>query len=65
MRLYLVVDRSLPDPIEVHLCREDAELMVADVLKDEPGWRSLLSVRPVEVPDAVWQLTDEDRQPSP
>jgi hypothetical protein len=49
MRLFALVDRSLPEPIELYVRREDAERTLAELLRDEPGWQSLLSIEQIEL----------------
>jgi hypothetical protein len=49
MRLYALVEAGDPEAIDVFLCEEDAQRALADCLKDEPEWRSLLRVEEVEL----------------
>ena len=44
MHVYALIDLSLSEPIEVYVRREDAERTLAELLRDEPGWRALLSI---------------------
>jgi hypothetical protein len=44
VHVYALIDLSLPVPIEVYVRREDAERTLAELLRDEPGWRTLLSI---------------------
>jgi hypothetical protein len=49
VRLFALVDRSLPEPVELYARREDAERTLAELLRDEPDWESLLSIEEVEL----------------
>ena len=49
MRLFVLVDRSLPEPVELYARRDDAEETLAELLGDEPGWESLLSIEEIEL----------------
>jgi hypothetical protein len=51
MRLFALVDSSLPEPIEVYVRRGDAERTLAELLRDEPGWESLLSIEEIDIDD--------------
>ena len=51
MRLYALIDASLPEPIDVYGSRKAAEQALAVLLADEPGWRSLLSIEPFDLPE--------------
>jgi hypothetical protein len=44
VHVYALIDLSLPEPIAVYVQREDAERTLAELLHDEPGWRTLLSI---------------------
>ena len=44
MHVYALIDLLLPEPIDVYVRREDAERTLAELLRDEPGWRTLLSI---------------------
>ena len=44
MHVYALIDLSLPEPIDVYVRHEDAERTLAELLRDEPGWRTLLSI---------------------
>lgn len=52
MKLYALVNVSLPEPIGVYARREDAEDMLRMLLTDEPTWHQLLSVEPFELGDS-------------
>jgi len=49
MRLYALVEAGDPEAIDVYLCEQDAERALEDWLTDEPQWRGLLRVEPVEL----------------
>jgi hypothetical protein len=51
VRLYALIDASLPEPVDVYGCRKAAEQALAVLLADEPSWRSLLSIEPFDLPD--------------
>jgi hypothetical protein len=44
VHVYALIDLSLPEPIDVYVRREDAERTLAELLRDEPSWRTLLSI---------------------
>ena len=44
MHVYALIDLSLPEAIDVYVRREDAERTLAELLRDEPDWRTLLSI---------------------
>jgi hypothetical protein len=44
-----VVDAWLDEAVELFVHREDAEQMLAEVLADEPHWRGLLWVEPIDL----------------
>jgi hypothetical protein len=48
VRLYALVEAGDPEAIDVFLCEEDAQHALEDCLRDEPDWRGLLRVAPVE-----------------
>jgi hypothetical protein len=50
MNFYGVVSARLNEAVELfQTCQEtEAEAMLADVLNDEPDWRDLLYVEPIE-----------------
>jgi len=52
--LFGVVYESLPEPLEVFMRREDAEVVVAELLADEPEWEALLRIEEIELPDPCW-----------
>ncbi len=49
MRLFVLVDCSLPEPVELYARREEAERTLEELLRDEPGWESLLSIEEIEL----------------
>lgn len=49
MRFFGSADALLGEAVEVFVRREDAERMLAEVLADEPQWRELLWVEPIEL----------------
>ena len=49
MRFFAVVDLSLLEALELYVRREDAERMLAEVLRDEPGWESLFRIEEIEL----------------
>jgi hypothetical protein len=51
VRVYALIDLSLPEPIDVYVRREDAERTLAELLRDEPGWCTLLSIAEIELVD--------------
>ena len=57
MRLFVLVDRSLPEPVELYARRVDAEEALVELLGDEPGWELLLSIVEIEIAEAEPQLT--------
>ena len=48
MRLYALVEAGDRDAIDVFLAEEDAQRVLEECLRDEPDWRGLLRVEPVE-----------------
>jgi hypothetical protein len=50
MNFYGVVSARLNEAVELFQTRQEteAEAMLADVLNDEPDWRDLLYVEPIE-----------------
>jgi len=44
-----VVDLSLHEAVELFVRREDAERMLAELLRDEPQWRGLFRIEPIEL----------------
>jgi hypothetical protein len=51
MRFFAVVDLSLAEAIELFAWREDAERMLAELLGDEPSWRTLFRVEEIVLGD--------------
>jgi hypothetical protein len=51
VRVYALMDLSLPEPIDVYVRREDAERTLAELLRDESGWCTLLSIAEIELVD--------------
>jgi hypothetical protein len=51
MRLYGLVGAGDPEAIDVYLCELDARRALEDCLRDEPEWRGLLRVEPIELSD--------------
>ena len=49
MRFFALVDLSLVEAIELYVRREDAERTLAELLRDEPEWRSLFRIEEVEL----------------
>lgn len=49
MRLYALVEAGDPEAIDVYLCEEDAQRALEDCLRDEPDWRDVLRVVPIEL----------------
>jgi hypothetical protein len=54
MRVFALVDLSLQEAIELFLRREDAERMLSEVLRDEPGWERLLRIEEIELAESCW-----------
>lgn len=48
MRLYALVEAGDPEAIDVYLCEQDAQRALEDCLRDEPEWRGLLRVEPID-----------------
>jgi hypothetical protein len=48
MRLYALVQAGDPEAIDVYVSEEEARRALDDCLSDEPEWRGLLRVEPVE-----------------
>jgi hypothetical protein len=46
--LYALYDRSVDELIEFFVSQERAEETLAEILADEPQWRELFEVLPVE-----------------
>jgi hypothetical protein len=46
--LYALVEAGDPEAIDVFLCEEDAQRAIEDCLRDEPEWRGMLTVPPME-----------------
>jgi len=49
VRLFALVDRSLLEPIDLYVRREDAERMLAELLHDKPAWESLIWIEEIEL----------------
>jgi hypothetical protein len=49
----LVTDLAPSEAVELYLREEDALHVMREVLHNEPGWRDLLHVLPVELIDAT------------
>lgn len=49
MRFFALVDLSLLEAIELRVRREDAERILADLLRDEPSWESLFQIEEIEL----------------
>lgn len=49
MRLYALVEAGDPEAIDVYLCEQDAQRALEECLRDEPEWRGLLRVEPIEL----------------
>jgi hypothetical protein len=49
VRFFAVVDLSLLEALELHVWREDAERMLAELLRDEPGWELLFRIEEIEL----------------
>lgn len=49
MRFFGLVDGFVEEAVELFVREEDAELMRAKVLADEPQWQELLWVEPIEL----------------
>jgi hypothetical protein len=49
MRLYALVETGDPKAIDVYLSEQDAQRAFEDCLTNEPQWRGLLRVEPVEL----------------
>ncbi len=49
MRFFGLCDGLLDEAVELFVRREDAELMLAEVLADEPRWQELLWVELIEL----------------
>ena len=49
MRFFALVDLSLVEAIELYVRREDAERTLAELLRDEPEWRSLFRIEEIEL----------------
>jgi hypothetical protein len=59
MRAYaLVTADSAGEAVDVFLRREDAETALAECLRDEPDWREVLRVAPIELDDATYRPTN-------
>lgn len=53
VQLYVLIDVSLPEPIDVYSRRQEAEQALAALLSDEPDWLPLLSIETIELPMPV------------
>jgi hypothetical protein len=49
VRLYALVEASDPEAIDVFISSEDAQRALDDCLLDEPNWRDLLRIEPIEL----------------
>ena len=49
VRFFGLVDLSLVEAIELYVRREDAERMLAELLRDEPSWESLFQIEEIEL----------------
>jgi hypothetical protein len=49
VRAYALVEIGDPKAVDVFIRREDAFAALEDVLGDEPDWRGLLYVAPIEL----------------
>jgi hypothetical protein len=49
MRFFALVDLSLVEAIELYVWREDAERTLAELLRDEPEWRSLFRIEEIDL----------------
>jgi hypothetical protein len=49
VRLYALVEAGDPEAIDVYVAVKDAEQALADCLRDEPQWRGLLGIVPIEL----------------
>jgi len=49
VRFFAVVELSVLEALELHVRREDAERLVAELLRDEPGWESLFRIEEIEL----------------
>ena len=54
MRFFGLVDLSLAEAIELYVRREDAERTLAELLRDEPQWRSLFRIEEIELGELSW-----------
>jgi hypothetical protein len=54
MRVFGLVDLSLVEAIELYMRREDAERTLAELLQDEPEWRSLFRIEEIDLGDLSW-----------
>jgi hypothetical protein len=54
VRVFGLVDLSLGKAIELFVRREDAERMLAEILRDEPNWESLLRIEEIEFGVSCW-----------
>lgn len=48
MRFYALVEVGDPEAIDVFVCEEDAQRALAECLRDEPEWRTLVRVQEIE-----------------
>jgi hypothetical protein len=48
MRLYALVSAGDPEAIDVYLAEDEAQRALEDCLRDEPEWRGLLRVEPID-----------------
>jgi len=50
LRIYAITSAQIPDEtLDLFLTRGAAEAELAEILEDEPGWASILSVVPIEL----------------
>ena len=54
MRFFALVDLWLGEAIELYVRREDAERMLAELLRDEPSWESLFRILEVDLAEPSW-----------
>jgi hypothetical protein len=49
VRLYALVEAGDPKAIDLYLSEEDAQRALEDCLRDEPQWRGVLAVTPIDL----------------
>jgi hypothetical protein len=54
MRFFGLIDLSLLEAVELFMRREDAERMLAELLRDEPSWDSLFWIEEIELGELSW-----------